>query len=541
MQVLDQYQSRLHDAGNEDHDEEIEYVRQIVTSPIFHQFLRGEVEEGGAQIQEASRDLLSSDISPEALVSELTSSEIQKRRLARRKSLKALRNAVMPTSSGGASSAGKKQPHHSSSPTSSTAPHHAAGHTPSRPTEPSSSSATTSATTSPLKHAHHAKSHSGPEIVRTAVAVATGGEPQLLDRTGMGNRGLGGRDGRRMAAAPLSSSSSVLANGGGDIDTPLEGLGIRRPRSPISPRRPSDSASPSAPLLSPRARNLSNSTNTLIERLSPPSLSPTKGHLVSGGRVSAAESQPNVHSLGLDQPEMEKDLFSVPRHVLSPNLVPEWAAKERFFNDSGPVGLSSHPPPHHHSHFAPSTTSHQPHRPHIAMATGPAPQHHLPVAGGNIPRHPPPAPPPYSNTPPSPSAAATHKRSKSFEDILNSPEFDPLNFHRTPIPPHSVLAAPTQLEKSSGTRNQGTLRFDIFLEKGSGGLGFLVNQREGGERGLVVQYLSPGGPAEQLVSLSLSLSLTCTHTHSLSLSHTHLLSTYSEFFCEWLIVCMNGS
>ena len=69
MHVLDQYQSRLHEAGNEEHDEEIEYVRQIVASPIFHQFLRGETaQEENIHIQQASRDVLSAEISTEALL-----------------------------------------------------------------------------------------------------------------------------------------------------------------------------------------------------------------------------------------------------------------------------------------------------------------------------------------------------------------------------------------------------------------------------------------------------------------------------------------
>ena len=209
-----------------------------------------------------------------------------------------------------------------------------------------------------------------------------------------------------------------------------------------------------------------------------------------------------MHSVGLNRPEMDKDLFSIPRHVLSPTLVPEWAGKDHFANDGGLVGHPFHPPTStsssshpHNTHFPPSTAPLHTHRAAVATATGSTPvppQHRLAPAVGDAPRHPPPAPRPYEPLPNS-----THKRSKSFEDILNSPEFDPLNFHQTPIPPHSILPGAPQLENPpGGTQGTRVLSFDIFLEKGSVGLGFLVNQREGGEGGLVVQCLSPGGPAE---------------------------------------------
>ena len=440
-------------------------MKQIVVSPIFHQFLRGETaQEENVQIQQATRDILSADLSTEALLSELTSSDIQKRRLARRKSLKALRNAVMPSSQHPPS---KKSHHSSSSATSPSIPYHSVGHAPSRTSEQTSLSS--SATTSPLKHGHHTKSYSGPESVRTAVAVATGVDSQPPHH----------HLSHGIAAPPPHLPPSLMTNGGGDIDTPVEGL----VKSPVSPRRP-----PESNLLSPRIRNLSNSTNTLIERLSPPVQSPTKGHMISSGRVTA-ESHPNVHSLGLNRPEMDKDLFSIPRHVLSS----EWASGNET---RGVVNLPPHPPPHPHSHYnTPSNPSHLPHRTPVAMAT----PVRLPLTS-DVPRHPPPAPPPSYEQP---SQDSAHKRSKSFEDILNSPEFDPLNFHRTPIPPHPILGP--QVENSAlgvastgqGGRNHSTLCFDIYLEKGSEGLGFLVNNREGGEGGLVVQGLSSGGPAEQ--------------------------------------------
>lgn len=447
MQVLDQYQSWLHQVGNEAHDDEFEYVRQIVASPIFHQFLRGEISQGrDAEIAQASQEVLSAELSTEAIVNELTSSEIQKRRLARRKSLKALRNAVM------------------SQPLPAAKKHHPPPFDTSSQTHSSSarpSEATSSSTTSPLKHAH-TKSHSGPEGVRKAVQEPRQRVAYATDRY----------------SHEEAAVSPPLTNGT-DIDTPLEGLGSSS--TTCSPKSPDhDSAS-----FGPRVRNLSNSTNTLIERLSPPPDSSVKGHSILNGRLSS-ELQPNV---GLNRPEMDKDLFSAPLHVLSPNLVAEWDGKEHYCNEGGgPVDLPIPPPPPshvtHHLHYSPSPTSHVAHRPFLTTS----PQHRL-ALNTESQRHPPPAPPPYNHL----HISSTHRRTRSFEDILNSPVFDPLNFHRTPIPP-SLMAPQDETHVGSGNR---VVHFHIMLEKGREGLGFLVNNREGGEGGLVVQCLSPGGIAER--------------------------------------------
>lgn len=231
MQVLDRYQTRLHQAGNEAHDEEFEYVRQIVSSPMFHQFLRGEMSHGeDLEISQASQDIISAEFSSEAVVNELTSSEIQKIRLARRKSLKALRNAVMPQSHPG----GKKThvPFDTSPASSPQQPHGL-----SRSRESSSST-----TPSPLKHAH-TKSHSGAEAAKMAVVPESRSTYPRTEHHGH-----------------KSEAAASLLTNGTDIDTPLEGLGNTH-----TPRRSREDAS----VLGPRIRNLSNSTNTLIERLSP--------------------------------------------------------------------------------------------------------------------------------------------------------------------------------------------------------------------------------------------------------------------------------
>ena len=461
MQVLDRYQTRLHQAGNADHDEEFEYVRQIVASPIFHQFLRGEISRDDFGISRASQEVVSAELSTEAIVNELTSSEIQKRRLARRKSLKALRNAVM-------SSAVTHQP----PPVTSAGTRK--GHLSSRSSETSSSAS------SPSKHTH-VKSYSGSEGTRNTVHQPdTPRAPHAVVRPPAPS-------GDRRGHAIVDKAADSPMTNGTDIDTPLEGLvGGREPTvMPISPSRTTGNEA----ILSPRIRNLSNSTNTLIERLSPPIESPTKGRLMGNGR-GLAESHPNVHSLGLHRPEMDTDLFSTPLRMLSPNLVPEWNGNDRYPNESvdhsvSPHVLTAH---HPHLHYTPSPTSHHP---FVTKST--TPHHRLTT---ETPRPSPLAPPPYNHL--HINTHAQHRRSKSFEDILNSPEFDPLNFHRTPIP-QSVVAPQIEMEPPgtpTGSRKR-VIRFQLILEKGNEGLGFLVKNREGGEGGLVVQYLSPGGLAER--------------------------------------------
>lgn len=477
MQVLDQYQSRLHKAGNETHDEEFEYVRQIVASPIFHQFLRGEIsQEVDVEISQASQKVISTDIQTEAIVSELTTSEIQKRRLARRKSLKALRNAVMSPNTG-SHVPGKKN------------------HTPSsRANDPNTSSSsvaitTNTSSTSLLKHTH-TKSYSGSELTRLAVNVTqdthlhpTPSEHHIHTNT-------------RDEDKKKTNVSSQMTNGT-DIDTPLEGLGRSERR--MSPTG-SEQTSPPSSILSPRTRNLSNSTNTLIERLSPPIGSPVKNSGYGGmgnGRVTSAESHPNVHSLGLNhRPEMDKDLFSMPMHLFSgPNPVPDWNGKDHYSNEGDHTSSShtTHP-------YILSPTSLTSHRPSfittVTTTTTPTP-HRITLT--NDLRHPTPlAPPPYNHH--GNNTAAAHRRTKSFEDILNSPEFDPLNFHGTPIPPSSLMAPQIEIENhgpSMVCQRSRLVHFDLYLEKGSEGLGFLVNNREGGKGGLVVKCLSPGGLAER--------------------------------------------
>ena len=379
-------------------------------------------------------------------MNELTSSEIQKIRLARRKSLKALRNAVMPHSHPG----GKKtHVPFDTSPASSQQQTHGL----SRSRESSSST-----TPSPLKHAH-TKSHSGAEAAKMAVVPESRSTYPRTEHHGH-----------------KSEAAASLLTNGTDIDTPLEGLGNTH-----TPRRSREDAS----VLGPRIRNLSNSTNTLIERLSP-SESPVKGHLYLNGHLSS-ESHPNVHSLGLNRPEMDRDLFSSPLRVLGPNPVPEWDGTDRYSNDGGVGDELSVPHPSHvthpHLHYTASPTSHRP----LLTTT---PSHRLTLAA-EAHRHPSPAAPPPNNHL---HIRAAHRRSRSFEDILNSPEFDPLNFHRTPIPP-SVLSP--HVENSGTPEGSKVEHFHLVLEKGNEGLGFLVNNREGGEGGLVVQYLSPGGLAER--------------------------------------------
>ena len=430
MQVLDRYQTRLHQAGNERHDEEIEYVRQIVASPIFQRFLKGEITpEEKSKISIASQNVISADIVPEMFVSELTSSDIQKQRLARRKSLKALRNAVMPHST---PLTRKSQPPFSTSPQYGS---------------PRQSESSSIASGSPVKQFHtKSLSGSGSESARinvqTPVAYASSSNP-----------------GRQRVS---------IANGA-DVNLPL--VSVEVSSSPLLRRA---STEQSSSLSGPQTQQMSNSTNTLIERVSPlPETLEKGGQPFSNGRISA--EMHHHHHLDASRPEMNFDLFT--SQLSTPS-------GEHFANGSVNPDLHISPHlthPHLHHSSSPSSSSSHPLPPRSFSST---PQHRLNITNvTESHRHPLPAPPPYSLT-----VSNEHRRAKSFEELLNSPEFDPYHYHRTPMPPRMT---PRLDNPPAG------MTFHLQLEKNEDGLGFLVKSKDGREGGLVVQYLSPGGPAER--------------------------------------------
>ena len=98
VRLLEQYQSRL--LGSNDSYEELDYIKQILGSPVFQQYV-----EGGAvlhrketqEIVQASVDILSGIEGSSLEGGPISPTEQRRRQIHRKQSLKALRNAVTPT------------------------------------------------------------------------------------------------------------------------------------------------------------------------------------------------------------------------------------------------------------------------------------------------------------------------------------------------------------------------------------------------------------------------------------------------------------
>ena len=96
MRLLEQYQSRLH--GSNDSYEELDYIKQILGSPIFQEYLDGGVptlqRKETQDIVQASVDILSGIAGSSLEDGRISPAEKHRRKLHRKKSLKALKNAV---------------------------------------------------------------------------------------------------------------------------------------------------------------------------------------------------------------------------------------------------------------------------------------------------------------------------------------------------------------------------------------------------------------------------------------------------------------
>ena len=97
VSVLEQYKDRLHQAGDNVHEEELDYIQDILASPIFNQYLTGTPpsQEDSTIIAEATRDLVTGIEDHK----ETSPADKRKSHLQRKQSLKALRNVVTPKTS----------------------------------------------------------------------------------------------------------------------------------------------------------------------------------------------------------------------------------------------------------------------------------------------------------------------------------------------------------------------------------------------------------------------------------------------------------
>ena len=97
--LLSHYRDRLRSQGDEEHDEELEYLMQILDSPFMNDYLHGKItQENAALFNEVTSELISALEDQDKDV-QLSPETQRKRNLKRRASLRALKLAVTPQSS----------------------------------------------------------------------------------------------------------------------------------------------------------------------------------------------------------------------------------------------------------------------------------------------------------------------------------------------------------------------------------------------------------------------------------------------------------
>ena len=445
MRLLEQYRDRLHNVGDDEHDEELDYVKQILTSPVFLDYLQGQSsQEDTSKISEFSNEVLSgiegNTVSEDGPISP---TEKQRRKLARKQSLKALRNAVTP--------------------------------------------------------------HNSPMLKKKAV------RPGNASTDTLDNGSVPGRT----RAGPHGGSGSINAKSGS------------RTRNEISPPKLLDSVTPNVHShhtggelraninlsnglepptnsLDARIRNLSNSTNTLIERPSPPGdhylekKKPSDVPLLQNGIMSG--SHPEIHRVGLGSQHgpktghrrLDLDMYGYhPPAIANPGpnpgpnsslFGPEWSHQ------------SQHPPYRDHIERDLGLNLHQPANlldSHVVQPQQSQPPPYIPSL--DLPQNQPPIRPP---PPPYGQQLAPQRKATSFEKLLDRPDVIPIQLPPPPPPMKPLLHPMTDgsvTQDLPTTQNRGRDRMTLVLEKGEEGLGFRVK----GEGGVFVLDLQPGGLAER--------------------------------------------
>ena len=516
VHVLEQYKERLHKLGDEGHDEELNYIKQILASPIFHDYIRDSSQLSQEQtsiFSEVTNDLLSGiQDSPDGPVSP---TEKHKQRLQRKQSLKALRNVVTPKNS----------------PRIKTKRSH----------DPNSGE---------IKYnKHEGASMSAPPDRGPGFGAASGGRFQNVTSPVAMTA-----NGKRSQDTPLSSRTSehgyapmTLSNGGLEFDT---------------------SSATGTPLVDSQARNLTNSTSTLIERSTSPSSDGTlntrssENLIANGGTPSSGggggSGSALRHSLKTDSTLATSSAYALgngtgPGSILGIGL--DWdhhppTAKQLLsssIHDPGPPqGLklkfppvAHRQPPSYQLHMQ-SQQQQQHQQAHVQSGqTHNPPPHHRIVTSPQVEMQRPP-PPPYGQQTSTTSATAASgnssstgglqstRRAKSFDRLLDSDSsvpihLPPLKNVQQPSPqdmkkiahqsPFGVpVASPSQygnpivrpMTDGVATKNLPTMAdrrrttLTVRLEKGEKGLGFRVkglkNEQFGG---LFVQDLQSGGVAER--------------------------------------------
>ena len=521
--MLEQYKERLHQRGDEGHDEELDYIKQILASPIFYDYVQNSSQlsqEETSIFSEVTNDLLSGF--QETTDGKMSPAEKHKQRVQRKRSLKALRNVVnsprikprRPHGAGGANSSdgGKASSSvydHGTPPLATSPPDRGPG-------PPSSSTSGSRFENSP------STTTSG------SIATVVNGK-QVQDFTPLTGRNVVDQD-----YTPVMG----LSNGVLDFDTPSSG--------PLTFESPS--------------RNLSNSTGTLIERSTSPSSDDTllrrsdenllanggtpssDGNLLhrlktEGGATTSAyaigngtgpNSIPSLGGMDWDlsptkQPQQQQLLPSSSIHDPGP---PPPSTQGALKLKLAPMNVAHRQPPSYQLHMQQQQNHTTTTAPHHQIVTSPQVENKRPP------------PPPYGQAG---GNLMPQRRAKSFDRLLDSSPSDgaipihlpPLN-HQAPdtttniadlapftqqqqqpqvisggggLTPSSNYGNPIVRPMTDGmvTTNYLTAAerrrtiLTVRLEKGEKGLGFRVNglksKQYGG--GLFVQDLQPGGIAER--------------------------------------------
>ena len=465
--LLEQYRNRLHQVGDAEHDEELDYLKQILESPLFQEYM----QDGGIlsheetfAISEATNELLT-DMDLENTQHSLM--EKRKRLVQRRKSLKALRNAVTPKNSPRVQPKKAHGHHHSSSnskTSGSSIQQREAPWSPYGKTFDSSSTAT---------------ARMGSQNV-TPSAISSAASPRLILKDAQIHPEL-------LPVDKQEQQSSFVSNG---LDF---NLSIGSP-------------------LDIRSKTLSNSTNTLIERPTSPNSYDSQRKKSSDSLLSAAGgfsgSQPNISMLRITR---EGDLnidfdqlqsctpnnkqYNSSSHSLQQQQQQQLSIPSPSANDTklssglnipiAPISPSADrpPPPSYLTHLQQQQQQQSTHTP--LKATSPTSR---------------PPPPPYGQ-----KSFVPQRKVKSFDKLLDDSETTvPIHFPVPggPAPPPLVpLAHPMTdglVTQDLPTVDKRRTTLTIQLEKGDEGLGFRVKGLRSEQKGeLIVQDLMPGGLAER--------------------------------------------
>ena len=515
VQVLEQYKERLHQHGDEGHDEELDYIKQILASPMFYDYVQNSSQlsqEETSLFSEVTNDLLSGF--QETTDGKMSPAEKHKQRVQRKRSLRALRNVVTPKNSPRIKS---RRPHGGSGANSSDG-------------GKGSSSA-----------------YDGGTSLATSPLDRTPGPPPLGSSA----------SGSRYDNSSSSGSISTAVNGKRVQDfTPLTNRSIERDYTPVVNLSngvidfDSPSSGPPPPFESP-SRNLSNSTGTLIERSTSPSSDDTllrrsdENLLANGGTPSSGSnvlrglksdttsayalgngtgpnSIPTLGGMDWDLPKQPQQQLLTSSSIHDPGPPPPTTTQGLKLK-LPPVNVAHRQPPSYHLHMQQQQTHTAPHHqivtsPQVENKRPPPPPYGQP--GGNlmpqrraksfdrlldsspsdsaIPIHlPPPNQAPDSTTKIADSAPFTQQQPPQV--VSGGGLTSSLSYGGNPIvrPMTDGMATTNYLTASERRRTILTVR----LEKGEKGLGFRVkglkSEQFGG--GLFVQDLQPGGMAERYV------------------------------------------